>query len=393
MRASRVSAEVRERLAAIPTPAWNALDLAGNPFLRHEFLATLEDTGCVGGESGWLPRHVTIADAHGLAGAAPAYLKQHSYGEFVFDWSWAQASERAGIRYYPKLIVAVPFTPVTGPRLLCRDERERSALSEALVAATFESARDAGASSVHWLFPTEPESECLQRLGLLRRAGVQFHWHNPGFADFEAFLATLNAKRRKEIRRERRVAASAPVEVHFEPAAALEARHWRAYHALYTSTYDRKWGFPPLNVRFFEELARREPQRLWLAFAERDGRMVAGAHFLLGDDALYGRNWGCSEFHPALHFELCYYRAIEFCIARGVRRFEAGAQGEHKLMRGFLPTITWSAHWIAHPGLRRAVADFLRRERAGIDAYIEEMAAHSPFRRGDDAPGHPRRAG
>ena len=390
---SEVAVRVEEQLEQLPAEQWNALAHDDNPFLRHEFLSALERQGCVGDGTGWLPRHLVIEDETGIAAACPLYVKLHSYGEFVFDWAWADAWERAGQRYYPKLVVAVPFTPVTGPRLLVRPGADREPLAQALVAGALELARRVEASSVHWLFPTGAEADALEQLGLLRRAGCQFHWHNPGHADFDAFLATLTSKRRKQIRRERREAAGAPVSMHMSAAADMEPRRWREYHALYTSTYDRKWGYPPLTAGWFEELARSMPRSLLLSWAERDGRMVAGAHFLLGGNVLYGRNWGASEFHPSLHFELCYYRAIEYCIAHGIERFEAGAQGEHKLTRGFLPTTPWSSHWLAHAAFRRGVADFLRRERAGVDAYIDEMDAHTPFRRADGDVTASRRAG
>lgn len=380
---SDFTVSVCTRIDAVAAVDWNALADAGSPFLRHEFLVALERNGCVGGDTGWHPSHLLLREGERLIGGAPAYLKLHSHGEFVFDWSWAEAYQRAGMEYYPKLVFAVPFTPATGPRLLCADDVDHEAVLDALVSAGIEYARRVKASSAHWLFPNDAQMVELQRRGLLRRSGCQFHWHNPGYGKFDDYLASLTSKRRKQVRKERREAAAAPVDIRLQIASSIAAQEWEAYHALYSSTYERKWGFPTLTPGFFRELARTMPDSLMLASAHRSGRMIAGAHFLCGNDTLYGRNWGCSEFHPSLHFELCYYRAIEFCIDRGISRFEAGAQGEHKLMRGFLPTTTWSAHWIGHDGFRNAIATFLERERDGVDAYVDQMDAHSPFRKAD----------
>ena len=310
------------------------------------------------------------------------YAKSHSYGEFVFDWGWAEAYERAGLKYYPKLVVAAPYTPATGARLLCAERQPGDAYEPAdlLVQAVRQVAEQAQVSSLHWLFTRPHESERLGRLGHLRRTGVQYHWSNPGYRDFQDFLDALTSKRRKQIRKERREAGQAPVEILVLEGSEIEDAQWDAYHALYASTYDRKWGFPSLTPGFFKQVGREMPEGVMLLLARRDGRYVAGAHLFKGDDALYGRNWGCSEFHQALHFEMCYYRCIEFCIERGLKRFEAGAQGEHKIMRGFLPVRTHSAHWLRHDAFKDAVGDFLRRERIENDRHFEYMNTHSPFR-------------
>ncbi len=316
-----------------------------------------------------------------LVAAAPLYLKAHSYGEFVFDWAWAEAHERAGLRYYPKLIGAVPFTPTSGPRLLVAADTGAAAARAALAGAARELAASLGCSSLHFLFCTEEEARELAGAGFELRTGCQFHWHNPGLASFDDYLAMLDSKHRKQVRRERREAAAAPVEIVRVAGTAASPEQWHAYHRLYRSTYDRKWGYPSLTLEFFETLGRELGDALLLVLARRGGRYVAGAHCLVGSDTLYGRNWGRSEYHRALHFEMCYYRTIEICIERRLKRFDAGAQGEHKLARGFLPTRTWSAHWIAAPRLRRAIAAHLAEEREAVAAYLRDAERHLPFRR------------
>lgn len=371
---------VIDSLDEIAADAWNRL--AGNlqPFLRHEFLAALEHTGCVGPESGWYPRHLVFHAGDTLVAAAPMYLKTHSYGEFVFDWSWAEAYQRAGLDYYPKLVSAIPFTPVTGPRLLHAPEIPEDALKAAMASTAMEVCRRSRASSMHWLFTDSADSDALAEAGYLMRAGCQFHWPNRGFRDFQDYLDSLRSKKRKQIRRERREAAASGLRIEVLRGGQISEAQCDAYHQLYCSTYDRKWGYPALSLEFFQQICQSLGDALMVILASRDNRYVAGAHLMAGERRLFGRNWGCSEYHRSVHFEICYYLPIEICISEGLEVFEAGAQGEHKLSRGFLPVATWSAHGIHEPQFRRAVADFTRREQAEIRAYIDTMASHSPFR-------------
>ena len=369
-----------ERIADVPASQWDALAGEDNPFTRHAFLDALERHGCVGEPVGWLPSHILVHSGSTLVGATPAYVKVHSQGEFVFDWSWAEAYARHGIDYYPKLISAIPFTPSTGPRLLVHPGAPHRAVRHALAAGAVEVSSAMSASSFHWLFPCDSDADTLERCGLLIRSGCQFHWSNRGYRDFQDYLDALSSKRRKEIRRERRQAASAPVEIEIHDGSTATEAHWHAYHALYGSTYDRKWGYPALTSGFFTSVARSLPGQTLLVLGSRNGRYVAGAHCFVGRDILYGRNWGCTEQHRGLHFEICYYRLIEYCIRHRLARFDAGAQGEHKLLRGFLPVETRSAHWIEEPRFREAIGRFVAQERAGLRRYRHAMNRHSPYR-------------
>jgi len=369
-------------IGSIPAAQWNRLAGADYPFVRHEFLAGLERFDCLA-PHGWQPVHVTATDGDRLLGAMPLYVKDNSIGEFVFDWSWAEAYQRAGGRYYPKLVCAIPFTPVTGPRLLVDPGAgDARAVRAALIDGAVELARRLGLSSLHCLFPTDVERDALAAHGLLLRAGCQYHWHNRGYADFDAFLATLNAKRRKQIRRERRAVAETGISIDTLHGADIDADTWRAFHTFYCSTFLRRWGEPRVTLAFFEWLGARLGAQICLFVARRRGRPVAGAFAMRGADALYGRHWGCSEAVPYLHFELCYYRTIEYCIDKRLQRLDAGAQGEHKVARGFEAVRTWSAHWLREPGFRAAVADFLDRETRMIDHYVDEVGEHSPYRHG-----------
>lgn len=368
-----------DSLEDVPEAQWNALAGADEPFLRHEFLLALESTGCVGADAGWYPRHLLFHAKDMLLAAVPMYLKTHSYGEFVFDWAWAEAYARAGLEYYPKLVSSIPFTPVTGARILMA-EPGRAGLRRAIAAASLQVAEQLKASSVHWLFTDARDREALEAAGLILRAGYQFHWRNPGFRDFQDYLDSLRSKKRKQIRRERREASGAGLEIELLHGSELSDEQCDAYHRLYSATYDRKWGYPSLSREFFHRLRRTLGDALILILARNRGRYVAGAHLFRGARSLYGRNWGCSEYHRSLHFEMCYYRAIDYCIDQRLERFEAGAQGEHKLSRGFLPVMTLSAHGILHPEFRRAIGDFTRRERLEVGRYIGAVAAHSPFR-------------
>ena len=353
-----------------------------NPFLTHAFLSALEESGSATARTGWAGAHILVEDASGrLVACAPAYLKSHSQGEYVFDHGWADAYERAGGAYYPKLQVAVPFTPVAGRRLLLADgagAAERAALLQGLRAV----ARKAGASSIHITFPTREEWRALGEDGLLQRTGQQFHFFNRGYRTFDDFLAALASRKRKAIRRERATALSAGVEIEWVTGADLKEEHWDAFFAFYMDTGSRKWGRPYLTRTFFSLLGERLADRVLLVMARRGGSYIGGALNLIGDHALYGRNWGAIEEHPCLHFEACYYQAIDFAISRGLKRVEAGAQGEHKLARGYRPVTTYSAHEIADIRLERAVADYLERERRQVAATIEAYEDFAPFRKG-----------
>ena len=368
------------QIADIAPDEWNAcagtLGGKGNPFVSHAFLSALEDSGSANSRTGWMPQHAVLRQDDQVVAVAPMYAKSHSYGEYVFDHGWAQAFERAGGDYYPKLLVGVPFSPVPGPRLLTRPGIPSTALAQALAQAC----QELGLSSVHATFCTEAEWETLAEAGWLRRQGKQFHWENDGYADFDGFLAALSSRKRKSIRRERRDANECGLTFLTLRGAEITQRHWDAFYGFYHSTVDRKWGSAYLTKRFFPLLSERVGDQVVLMMAEHDGKLVAGALNLLGDDALYGRNWGCRGDWPFLHFELCYYRAIDFAIAHGLKRVEAGAQGEHKIQRGYLPKPTYSAHWIQHPGLRSAVAGFLEHERRAIAREMEALEEYSPFK-------------
>lgn len=371
------------RIADVPAAEWDACIPSPDPFLRHAFLAALEDSGCATARTGWAPQHLIVERGGRLVGAMPLYLKSHSLGEYVFDHAWAHAFERAGGRYYPKLQAAVPFTPVTGPRLLVRAGAPRESVREALVAGALEVAKQTGASSLHVTFPTEDEADYLGGIGFLRRTGEQFHWENQGYGTFDDFLGQLAARKRKAIKRERREAVAAGVEIVMLSGAELTDEHWDAFFTFYMDTGGRKWGRPYLNREFFRRLHAALAADVVLILARRAGRWIAGALNLVGGDTLYGRYWGCLETHPFLHFECCYYRAIEYAIARGLKRVEAGAQGEHKLARGYLPVTTHSAHWIADPNFRRAVERYLEQEREAVAEGIAELAAHGPYRKSE----------
>ncbi len=377
---SQGAVRVHDSIEGIGKATWDACAGADNPFVGYDFLQALEESGCVAPRAGWAPRHLAAEDATGkVAGVMPLYLKGHSQGEYVFDHAWAGAYERAGGRYYPKLQCAVPFTPATGPRLMADDP----AVQDRLLAGALGLCEATRASSVHVTFPTEAEWRRLGAAGLLQRQDLQYHWHNQGYASFDDFLAQLSSSHRKTIRRERRE-ANAGLEIVALTGDDLTEEHWDAFFGFYMDTGSRKWGRPYLNRLFFSLIGERMAERILLVMARRDGRWIAGALNLIGSDALYGRNWGAVEHVPFLHFELCYYKAIEQAILRGLARVEAGAQGEHKLARGYLPAPVYSAHWIADPALREPVARYLDQERPAVEV---EMAAleenYSPFRQED----------
>jgi len=373
--------KIIDSLAVIPAAAWNRLNTDAYPFLRHEFLSALEQNCCLGDATGWYPQHIVLYDDNEqLLAAMPLYLKDNSFGEFVFDWAWADAYHRHGLDYYPKLVGAIPFTPVTGPRLLCAPGMERQLAAAQLVQAALRLAEQTHCSSLHYLFPDQQDLTALQGQGLLTRVGCQFHWHNRDYSDFEAFLATLNAKRRKNIRRERRLVQDAAVKLTVLPGDQAAEADWAAMHQFYSNTFFERGRRPPLTLAFFLELGQCMGEQVVLTLAGDAQRRVAGALSFRNDTAFYGRHWGCLATYDSLHFEVCYYRNIEYCIAAGIQRFEPGAQGEHKIWRGFLPTLTYSAHWIAHPDFGAAIADFLRRETPAVQQYASDLNEHSPYR-------------
>ncbi len=380
-----VAAEQWDACANPPRPAAAPGDETHNPFLSHAFLSALEESGCVAPKKGWTPVHVLLENAGVLDAVVPAYVKTHSQGEYVFDHAWADAYERAGGQYYPKIQVAVPFTPVTGSRFLMRPGVDAEEATAKLVAGLRALRDQVGASSIHCTFCHEAEWERLAASGFLRRTDQQYHWVNEGYASFDDFLGALASRKRKAIRRERRDALAAGITIERLTGADIRPEHWDAFYAFYMDTGSRKWGRPYLNRSFFALMGERMADRILLVMAKREGRYVAGAINFIGDAALYGRNWGCVEDHPFLHFEVCYYQAIDFALERGLARVEAGAQGEHKLARGYRPAFTYSAHDIADPGLRRAVAAYLDRERAYVEAAAEELDEATPFRRGEGA--------
>jgi predicted N-acyltransferase len=378
-----ITVRIVERIADVPAVAWDACAGFDNPFLTHAFLEALEASRSAVAETGWAPRHVVAEDAQGrVVGVAPMYLKSHSYGEYVFDHGWADAYRRAGGRYYPKLQVAVPFTPVPGPRLLVRPGSDAAAIRAGLVEALAAIADRLGVSSLHVTFCLAEEAQAFERAGWLIRQGRQFHWHNAGYKTFDDFLAALSHSRRKSIRKERREVAAQGLEIDALTGPAIKRRHWDAFFEFYIATSDRKWGNPYLTRDFFHRLGAMA-DRVLLVLPRRGRDYVAGALNLIGRDTLYGRNWGSHGDFPFLHFEACYYQAIEFAIARGLQRVEAGAQGEHKIQRGYLPVPTYSAHWIADANFRKAVAAFLARETEMVEDEIEELGEHSPFKQTD----------
>jgi uncharacterized protein len=353
-----------------------------NPFLSHDYLSCLELSGSATARTGWAPRHLLLEDASGaLIGAMAVYAKSHSMGEYVFDHGWANAFERAGGRYHPKLQCSIPFTPATGRRLLVRAGPEAEGRRRQLALAALGIAGQEKLSSVHVTFMPADEWELLASAGYLKRTDQQFHFLNPGYRDFDDFLDSLASRKRKAIRRERREALGDGVTVELLTGAELTEAAWDAFFAFYMDTGGRKWGSPYLNRRFFSMIGERMPDRVLLVMARRAGRYIAGALNFIGSDALYGRYWGCTERQPFLHFELCYHQAVDWAIAHGLGRVEAGAQGEHKLARGYVPAPTYSAHWISDPRFRAAVADYLARERAQAALDMELLSQHAPFRR------------
>ncbi|HZS63235.1 MAG TPA: GNAT family N-acetyltransferase [Xanthobacteraceae bacterium] len=355
---------------------------SSNPFILHEFLHSLEQSHSATRRTGWQPQHLLVENGDGtILGAAPCYVKAHSRGEYVFDWSWAEAYERAGGRYYPKLQVSVPFTPATGPRLLARPGAHAETVRKTLAGGFVSLCQEMEASSVHVTFMPEAEAAVLMEQGFLLRAGRQFHWENENYASFEQFLEALASRKRKIIRRERRDAVADGITIHWLTGSDLTEAVWDAFFEFYMETGSRKWGHPYLTREFYSMVGEKMADSIVLVMARRAGRWIAGAINFIGAGTLFGRHWGAIEDHPFLHFEVCYYQAIDFAIAHRLARVEAGAQGKHKLARGYLPVTTYSAHFIANPALRLAVADFLQHERAEVAAEAEELTTLAPFRK------------
>jgi hypothetical protein len=374
-------------IEAIAAEAWNACANPAsrpyNPFVSHAFLKALEESRCVGAGTGWLPCHLVLRQAGSvdISAAIPCYMKSNSYGEYVFDHAWASAYMQAGGRYYPKLQTSVPFTPVTGPRLLVRDGVNKDVAAKLLAAAAVEVATQNRASSWHVTFAQREEWDCLGELGLLQRTDTQYHWLNVGYATFDDFLGALASRKRKTVRKEREQARTSGIEIEHLTGGAITEAHWDAFFAFYLDTGSRKWGTPYLNRKFFSLAGAALAERILLVMCKREGRYIAGALNFIGGDTLYGRYWGCVEHHPFLHFETCYYQAIDYAIANKLARVEAGAQGEHKLARGYIPQTTYSAHWFADPALARGVANYLKQERRAVEREQALLAEMTPFRK------------
>jgi len=376
-----VQSEIHTTIDEIEPEAWNRLIEPGNPFLNHAFLAALEHQGAVGEQFGWLPRHITLRNEQDqIVAAAPLYLKDNSYGEFVFDWNWADAWQRAGLDYYPKLVSAIPYTPASGNRLLVAAEHDTAALRQQLLECAVAEAKRCEASSLHWLFPTASECEQLVGTGLLPRLGTQFHWHNQNYRDFDDFLERFTAAKRKKLRRERRQVVEAGIEFDILHGDEIEEPLWPQIHHFYAATFYEKGGIPTLSEGFFREIGQTMGDRLVVILARREGRYIAGAICFRSDDTLYGRHWGAIEQHHSLHFETCLYQGIEYCIKHGLRHFEPGAQGEHKVSRGFEPTPTWSAHWIANDQFQQIIARHLQQEEEMMQEYMSELSKRLPFK-------------
>ena len=367
--------KIIDSLRAVDPAHWDAL-AQGHPLIRHAFLHALHETGCAAEKSGWTPQYLTLWEDKTLAAAMPLYVKTHSYGEYVFDWAWADAYQRHGLDYYPKLLCAIPFTPCTTTRLLATTDTQR----ETLIAGALELAKDAQVSSLHVLFPTDSEAGLLDAAGLMPRKTVQFHWRNQGYADFDAFLATMAHDKRKKIRQERRKVRDAGVTYRRVRGADIDPALWKFWVRCYSHTYRAHHSTPYLNLAFFERLGATMAENILLVVGSMQGDDVCASLCLHDHATLYGRYWGALGYSPGLHFETCYYQPLEFCIAQGIQTFEGGAQGEHKLARGFLPVETRSAHWLKQPQFADAVEQFLKRESAGIGRYVDELADHSPYK-------------
>ena len=375
-----MTVQVVSSIASIPAHVWNAL-AGSQPFLRHEFLNALHETGCASPDTGWGPQYLLLMDGDTLQGAMPLYLKGHSYGEYVFDWSWADAYRRHGLEYYPKLLCAIPFTPVSGPRILATTPEARKYLAT----AALQLARELDVSSLHCLFPPEEDAEALTNAGMMVRHGVQFHWHNGGYSTFDDFLAQMNHDKRKKVKQERRKVRDAGITFEWREGLEITDADWAFFYKCYARTYREHYSTPYLNLEFFRRIGRSMPDNITMIVAKRNGKSIAASFNMRDATTLYGRYWGAIEHHPVLHFETCYYQVIEYCIAKGLAKFEGGAQGERtKLARGLMPVETRSTHWIARRDFARAIEDFLERETVGIEHHIDELNERAPFKERSD---------
>ncbi len=367
-------------MAEVTTGEWNALVDDDNPFARYEFLNALEQHDCVGQTYGWLPQHIVVRENNTLIGASPMYLKNNSYGEFVFDWAWADAYHRSGIEYYPKLVTSIPYTPATGQRFLIKDKQRHTEISQLIIYAGLQHAKAIRVSSVHWLFTNKQDTQELKNQNLILRLGCQFHWQNKDYIDFDHYLSFFNSKNRKKIKRERKQVQQQAISIEIKTGHEMSDKLWQIFHKFYTSTFDKKSGMATLSSNFFKAIGKSMPDNIVVLFARHDARYVASAFCIRGANTLFGRHWGCNTEFSNLHFELCYYQGLEYCINNGLKRFEPGAQGEHKIYRGFLPTATWSAHWLAHPEFNTIIRKHVQHEQQGMQYYIENMQSHSPFK-------------
>ena len=384
---SELRVEIVNSLEGVPAADWDALGRGGYPFTRHAFLLGLEQHDCLE-PFGWYPVHFLLYREARLIAAVPCYIKSNSYGELVFDHAWVNAYHRSGLEYYPKLVTAIPYTPATGPRFLLDEAavpeaQERQLLRETLCQVIKEFCAEQEMSSWHVLFAEKPVLEGLAQRDLMLRSDVQFHWQNDGYADFDAFLGALSSRKRKNLRKERREIAAQPIEIDMTPGGEISEADWRRIYSLYAGIYQRKYGTATLTPGFFLHLGKTMPDQVLAAITREQGQVVAASLFFRSDTHLYGRVWGCDGYYPHLHFESCYYQGIDYCIREGLQTFDPGAQGEHKLARGFLPTQTWSGHWIAHPQFREAIEQFLQQELRHIDSYRDDLLDHSPYRRTD----------
>ncbi len=363
-------------LAEINAADWNALTGCDNPFIQHDFLNALEQHDCLQ-PWGWQPNHLLVYDHDRLVGASPAYFKNNSYGEFVFDWAWADAYQRNGVAYYPKLLIAVPFTPALGPRLLCHGNTDTAVIRQRLIQNAVDVVAEHQLSSAHWLFCSDDDLRALEHAGMLLRSDYQFHWHNQDYESFDHFLSQLNSKKRKNIKRDRKKVVDAGISIEVINGSELNQQQWNTLYDFYRITFMRKSGTPTLTLEFFQAMAHR----LLAILAMHEGNIVAGAICFESNDTLYGRHWGCYEDYDNLHFEVCYYAGIEYCIRHGLQRFEPGAQGEHKIARGYMPTRTRSAHWLVHEGFRDAIRRHLEYEDAALDDYYQQLMGSQPYRK------------
>ena len=368
-------------LSEVSAAEWNALVHPDNPFARHEFLIAMERHKAVGKTFGWYPQYLLARDNNELVGAAPMYLKDNSYGELVFDWAWADAYQRSGVPYYPKLVVAIPYTPATGQRLLVHSKSDYQTVAQAMVHAATEHARQLQVSSLHWLFTSEQDTALFKNQpDYMLRLGCQFHWHNQDYQSFEDYLGHFSSSKRKKIKQERRRVKDQGISLEVLHGDEATEEQWNIYHNFYNSTFDRKYGYATFSRGFFLEIAETMPRNIVLVLAKHQDDYVAGAFNVRGSETLYGRHWGCSQAFHSLHFEACYYQGLEYCIDNGLQRFEPGAQGEHKIARGFLPARTWSAHWIADERFAVPIRQFVTHELDGMEHYIAELHEHSPFK-------------